>query len=53
MTCCLFFQKFAESDDDDDFDVDEYKPLSSRVGTGRAKPQVKYNFGDDDEDSDY
>ena len=49
---------FDDSDDDDDveFDDDEIKRVTttgpSRGGGGRARAQVKYNFGDDSDDSD-
>ena len=42
----------AASDTDDDMDMGSV-PLRDRLGGGRAKKAVKYNFDDDDEDSDF
>lgn len=53
----LLQKKKVESDEDDfkgsDMEDDAPAPLRARVGGGRSKAPVKYNFGEDsDEDFD-
>ena len=50
ITFMYIFQKKGSDDDDFNIDAEEIAP---RARTGRAKTQVKYNFGDDDDDSDF
>ena len=55
MVCCLQKKKAVSSDDDDDFDMAPTAEVAHRGRTtGRAKPAVKYNFDEDeDDDSDF
>ncbi|KAJ8320492.1 hypothetical protein KUTeg_002079 [Tegillarca granosa] len=47
-------KKFVDSDEDeDDFNPEDISDVAPRSRTGRGKAPVKYNFGDDDEDSDF
>ncbi len=41
-----------ESEDDDDFAMDDMDDYQPRARAGRARQPVKYNFGDDDDDDD-